>query len=143
MTCDITACAEVLWTGKSITRDTIKCNQYLFCQAYKHCSHRVAIDTPEVHVKSFFDLMSVAGVTGVCISMWKELFCVLILYIYILGYTCMVYIYICIYKCIVRTFLTGNYTKQSICVCMCWFYTYTYVYIYIHIILLYVSISYL
>ena len=74
MTCDITACAEVLWTGKRITRDTIKCNQYLFCQAYKHCSHRVAIDTLEVHVQSFFDLMCVAGVTGACISMWKELF---------------------------------------------------------------------
>ncbi|OLP99267.1 histone H3.3 [Symbiodinium microadriaticum] len=46
---------EVVWSGKSITRDTIKCNQYLFCQAYKHCSHRVAIDTLEERVRHSID----------------------------------------------------------------------------------------
>ena len=67
----------------------------------------------------------------------KNFFCVLILYIYILGKTCMVYI--------VRTFLTALYRKlyKAVYMCMYVLVLHIYICIYIHIILLYVSISYL
>ena len=77
----------------------------------------------------------------------KNLFCVLILYIYtrIYMHGIYMYIYVYIYKCIVRTFLTALYRKlyQAVYMCMYVLVLHIYICIYIHIILLYVSISYL
>ena len=71
--------AQVVFTGSRVTRDTIKENVYLFSCAYRHLAHRVGVDTVEVHIRSFFDIMHIDhGITSTFPTyhegMWQDTF---------------------------------------------------------------------
>ncbi|CAE7381031.1 unnamed protein product [Symbiodinium natans] len=60
---------QVIFTGQRVSKETIMSNPHIFKMAYKHVSHRISIDTMEVHVKSFFDLLNIShGITSAFVN---------------------------------------------------------------------------